>query len=70
MDYGSIAGNATSNFGAGVIFDPGVIGDGSVTNQSGAAISGFNGIYDATIGTVTVVNYGGIMGNAGVRRRG
>jgi hypothetical protein len=52
---GSIAGSATSAFGAGVVLPAG----GSVTNQSGATISGFAGI-EGDSAAVTVVNAGSI----------
>jgi len=64
VNFGSITGNTTSSSGMGVQF----AGPGSVTNQSGAMISGNKGIYGngstvpgASAGTV--VNFGSIAGN-------
>jgi hypothetical protein len=54
VNAGSIAGKHNSS---GVVLDAG----GSVTNQSGGAISGYDGIY-GTAGAVTVVNACSIAG--------
>ena len=55
VNAGSIAGNTTS--GGGVVLDAG----GSVDNQGGATISGYDGIIG--FGALTVVNAGSIAGN-------
>ena len=64
VNAGNIAGNSAgaSYFGAGVVVGSG----GSVTNQSGATISGFIGVYglkQAPMALVTAVNAGVILGN-------
>ena len=57
INAGSIAGSASG--GEGVNLHAG----GNATNQSGASISGYQGIYD-TGDALTVVNAGSIAGNA------
>ncbi len=60
MNYGSIGGNTVSGVGIFVGFG------GSVTNQSGASISGLTGISTGAGSTqaVTIINSGSITGNA------
>jgi hypothetical protein len=58
VNYGHVTGNTTYGFGGGVNLFAG----GSVTNQSGATISGYNGINSGATGAVTVMNAGRIGG--------
>src|SRR5450756_2442474 len=54
---GTIAGNITSGQGVDLKYG------GSVTNQSGARISGLTGVYGGYAGALSVVNAGSITGN-------
>jgi hypothetical protein len=59
LNAGSISGNPTSSGSAGIS----LVAGGSVTNQSGGAISGYDGV-NVTGATATVVNAGSIAGNS------
>jgi hypothetical protein len=61
VNAGIINGNATNTSGAGIVFNDNF--GASVTNQSGASISGYEGIEANISGAATVVNGGIIAGN-------